>query len=57
MITVENLSFLYRKSKRAVLQVIRKPAPFCMTSPCHLKRGGFTDYLAKMVQANLHYSI
>ena len=34
MITVENLSFLYRKSKRAVLHD-----------------------LAKMVQANLHYSI
>ena len=47
MITVENLSFLYRKSKRAVLHDFS----------CHLKRGGFTDYLAKMVQANLHYSI
>ena len=46
MITVENLSFLYRKSKRAVLH------DFSLS----LEKG-FTDYLAKMVQANLHYSI
>lgn len=47
MITAENLSFFYRKSKRAVLH------DFSLS----LEKGRVYGLLAKMVQVNLHYSI
>lgn len=47
MITVENLSFLYRKSKRAVLH------DFSLS----LEKGRVYGLLGKNGAGNLHYSI
>ena len=50
MITVENLSFLYRKSKRAVLH------DFSLSLEKECPQINI-DIHFKIVQANLHYSI
>lgn len=47
MIAVEHLSFVYRKSKRAVLH------DFSLS----LKQGRVYDCLVKMVRVNPHFSI